>query len=117
MEYVIICFSTHACVLSWLSAKSLQSCRLYATLWTVSPPGKNTGVGGRALLQGIFPTQGLNLCLLRLLHLQVGSLPLAPPGKPQLGAVSNMKRQQKDCQTMSGKIKSLTMVNEIIKMP
>ena len=24
-------------------------------------PGKNTGVGCRALLQGIFPTQGLNL--------------------------------------------------------
>ena len=28
-------------------------------------PGKNTGVGCHALLQGIFPTQGLNpLCLL-----------------------------------------------------
>ena len=27
-------------------------------------PGKNTGVGCRALLQGIFPTQGSNLCLL-----------------------------------------------------
>ena len=24
------------------------------------PPGKNTGVGGHALLQGIFPTQGSN---------------------------------------------------------
>ena len=31
-------------------------------------PGKNTWVGCHALLQGIFPTQGLNLCLLRLLH-------------------------------------------------
>ena len=41
--------------------------------------GKNTGVGCRALLQGLFPTQELNLCLL---HWQVGSLPLAPPGKP-----------------------------------
>ena len=29
--------------------------------------GKNTGVGCHALLQGIFPTQGLNLCLLLLL--------------------------------------------------
>ena len=27
-------------------------------------PGKNTGVGCHALLQGIFLTQGLNLCLL-----------------------------------------------------
>ena len=31
-------------------------------------PGKNTGVGCHALLQGIFPTQGLKLHLLRLLH-------------------------------------------------
>ena len=34
-------------------------------------PGKSTGVGGRALLQGIFSTQGLNLHLLCLLHWQV----------------------------------------------
>ena len=27
-------------------------------------PGKNTGVGCHAFLQGIFPTQGSNLCLL-----------------------------------------------------
>ena len=46
----------------------------------------NTGVGCHALLQGIFPTQGLNPHLLSLLHWQQGSLPLAPPGKP--GAVS-----------------------------
>ena len=36
----------------------------------------------QALLQGIFPTQGSNLHLVRLLHWQVDSLPLAPPGKP-----------------------------------
>ena len=45
-------------------------------------PGKNTGVDYHALLQGIFLTQGLNLTLLCLLYWQVGSLPLAPPGKP-----------------------------------
>ena len=33
-----------------------------------------------ALLQGIFLTQGLNPSLLCLLHLQVGSLSLAPLG-------------------------------------
>ena len=44
-------------------------------------PGKNTGVGWHALLQGVFPTQGLNPLLL---HWQVGTLPLALPGKPQL---------------------------------
>ena len=31
-------------------------------------PGENTGVGCRALLQGVFPTQGLNPHLLCLLH-------------------------------------------------
>ena len=31
-------------------------------------PGKNTGVGCHALLPRIFPTQGLNLPLLCLLH-------------------------------------------------
>ena len=44
-------------------------------------PGKNTGVGCHFLLQEIFPTQGLNLCLLHLLHWQAGSLPLALHGK------------------------------------
>ena len=61
----------------------------FVTSWTArllcprDSAGKNTGVGCHALLQGIFPTQGSNLCLLRLLHWQAGSLPLAPPGKPQ----------------------------------
>ena len=36
-----------------------------------------------ALFQGIFLTQGSNPHLLCLLHCQAGSLPLAPPGKPQ----------------------------------
>ena len=41
-------------------------------------------MGCHALLQGIFPTQGSNStsCLLHLLQWQVGSLLLAPPGKP-----------------------------------
>ena len=44
-------------------------------------PGKSTEVGCHALLQGIFPTQGSNSHLLCLLPLQVGSVPLEPPGK------------------------------------
>ena len=39
-------------------------------------------MGCHFLLGGIFLTQGSNLCLLCFLHWQVGSLPLAPPGKP-----------------------------------
>ena len=60
-------------------------------LW--DPPGKNTGVGCHALLQGIFPTQRWNLCHLRLLHWQMDSLPVVPPEKPFLsGALYNFWR-------------------------
>ena len=41
-------------------------------------PGRNTGVACHFLLQGIFPTQGLNL---GLLYWHVDSLPSEPPGK------------------------------------
>ena len=37
-------------------------------------PGKNTEVGCHALLQGIFPTRGLNSCLLCLLNWEALSL-------------------------------------------
>ena len=60
------------------------------TLWTIvcqvphlwASPGKNTGVGCLAFLQGIFLIQRYKLCLVYLLHRQTGSLPLALPGKP-----------------------------------
>ena len=51
---------------------------------------KNTGMGCHAFLQEIFLTQGSNLCLLRLLHWQAGSLPLAPPGKPHPVSIGNI---------------------------
>ena len=40
------------------------------------------GVGCHFLLQGIFPTQGSNLCLLCLLHCQADSLPMSHLGSP-----------------------------------
>ena len=49
-------------------------------------PGQNTGVGCHTLLQEIFLTQGSNLGLSHLLHWQVASLPLVPPGKLTLAA-------------------------------
>ena len=63
-----------------------------ATPWTVAArllypwnfPGKNTEVGYHFLLQGIFPTQGLNPRLLHLLHWQVDSLPLHHLGSQDL---------------------------------
>ena len=74
----------YPCMLSWFSRV-----RLFATLWTIASmgrllcpwdsPGKNTGVGCHALLQGIFPNQESNPHLLSP-TLADGSLPLAPPG-------------------------------------
>ena len=55
-----------------------QDARLLC-LWDF--PGDITGVD-RYVLQGIFPTQGSNSRRLGLPHWQVGSSPLAPPGKP-----------------------------------
>ena len=64
------------------AAKSLQSCPTLCDPIDGSPPGssvpgilqartlewvstdKNTGVGSHSLLQGIFPTQGTDQCLL-----------------------------------------------------
>ena len=46
-------------------------------------PGKSTEVGCRALLQGIFSTQGSNLHLLCLLLRQADSSPLHPLGSSQ----------------------------------
>ena len=45
-------------------------------------PGKNIAVGCYFLLQEIFPIQGSNLCLLRVLHWQAGSLPLCYLASP-----------------------------------
>ena len=51
-------------------------------------PGKNTGVGCHTLLQGIFPTQRSNLCLL---HWQVDSLPLSHQGSPMYPQFSSVQ--------------------------
>ena len=87
-RFIIVWATMHAC----MHAKSLQLCSTPCNPMDCSPPGillcpwdsldNNTGVGCHALLQGIFPTQGSNPGLLHLLHWQVGSLPLVPPGKP-----------------------------------
>ena len=54
------------CVSHPIVSNSLQPHGLYSTriLCPWNFPGKNTGVGCRFLLQGIFPTQGSNLGLL-----------------------------------------------------
>ena len=56
-----------------LRAHGLQPARLLC-LWEF--PDKNTGVGCPFLLQSMFLTQGLNLCLLQFLCCQVDSFKL-----------------------------------------
>ena len=76
-----------------MHAKSLQSCPILCNPMNCSLPvslfmgfsRQDTGVCYHALLRGIFPTQGLNPHHLCLLRWQVGSLPLAPPGKSAKG--------------------------------
>ena len=79
------------CVCVCVCEKSLQSCSTLCNPMDCSPPGSSvpgilqtriTEVGCHALLQGIFPAQGLKPYLLCLLHWQASSLPLVPPGKP-----------------------------------
>ena len=55
----------------WCS-EGIRGTRKYGLQPAWDSPGKNTGVGCHALLQGIFLTQGLNPCLLCLLHLAGG---------------------------------------------
>ena len=95
---IVVWFFAHYCLFfiflycsMWVL--SCFSCvQLFATLWTVarwtslsmgfSRQEYWSGLPLFFLLQGIFSTQGLNSCLLCLLHWQVGSLLLAPPEKP-----------------------------------
>ena len=80
------CFTSHplnyinyCCLIkSYLTLLWPQPARLLCS-WNF--PGKNTGVGWHFLLQGIFPTQELNL---HLLHWQADSLPLSHLGSPYL---------------------------------
>ena len=85
LKYQLLIESTMCAVLSLVA----QSCLILCDPMACSPPGtsvhgdssdKNTGVGCRALLQGIFPTQGLNPDP-RFPALQADSLPSEPPGK------------------------------------
>ena len=69
-----------------------QSCLTLCDPKDCSPPGSSVHgifqarilewVAMPSLLQGIFPIQVSNPCLLSLLHWQVGPLPLAPPEWP-----------------------------------
>ena len=72
----------------FLATLLLNCIQLFVTHWNVAHQSPLSMGFSRqeywsGFLQGIFSIQGLNLHLSCLLHWQVGSLPLAPPGKPQ----------------------------------
>ena len=83
---------------SRVCAKSLRHVWLFAIPWTIAPSGSSVHwiLEARMLewvamssSRGIFLTQGLNLCLLCLLHWQAGSWPLAPPEECQVDQESS----------------------------
>ena len=76
--------------------------RLFATSWTVAhqatlsmagSAGKNTGVGCHDLLQGIFPTQGLNP---GLPHCRLIVYHLSHQESPQIEGASTTKKVQRE---------------------
>ena len=93
-----------------VAAKSLRLCPTLCNQMDCSPPGSSVlGIlqarmlewGCHALLQEIFPTQGSNPHLLCLLHWQAGSLPLAPPGKPEQPPAAAVAKSLQSCSTLS----------------
>ena len=81
---------------------SISLVQLCATLWTVAhrllcpwySPGKNTGVGCHALLQGIFPTQGSNPPLPNLQHCRRILYQLSHLRSPSITNKIHMKRKK-----------------------
>ena len=71
-----------ACLLSRPTLRTPWTLARQAPLSVGFSGRKNTGVGCYALFQGIFPTQGSNPHLLRLLHWEADSLPLSYLGSP-----------------------------------
>ena len=69
--------------LKWSESCSVvsDSFRSHGLCSSWNSPGQNPGKGRGSLLQGMFPTQGIEP---RSPTLQVDSLPAEPPGKPSL---------------------------------
>ena len=84
------------------SNSSLLHCRqiLYPLSHQGSP--KNTGVGCHFLLQGIFLTQGSNLCFWSLLHWEADPVPAEPLAKSEVLTVD--QRASRVCVTLEQSI-------------
>ena len=71
--------------------KVAQSCLTHGLYSPRNSPGQNTRMGSLSLLQGIFPTQGLNP---GLLHCRQISLPAEPQGKSKNTRVGSLSLLQ-----------------------
>ena len=94
-QTALLCCSRHP-AFPCLLAKSLQSCLTLCHPMDCSPPGSSVhGILRQEYWDGLpcpppgdLPTQGLNPCLLHLLHCQRDSVTTAPYGKPLGGDVT-----------------------------
>ena len=80
-EFILTCSHSILLIAPTCTIRASLVTQPYPTLCDAmgcSPPGKSTGMGCHAFLQGIFPTHRSNPRGLCLMHWQAGSLPLAP---------------------------------------
>ena len=82
LKYLEVGLVYHSVVSDSFPSRVLQAARLLCP-W--NSPGKNTGVGSHSLLQGIFPTQGLNP---GILYCRQVLYCLSHQGSPATGAKS-----------------------------
>ena len=68
----------YTCVQLYPTLCDPTNCKPTKLLYPWGYPSRNTGVGSHSLLQGIFPTQGLNPCL------RCGFCTSEPSGKPSI---------------------------------
>ena len=86
---VCVCVCVHACL---VVSDSLQPwTAAHQTPLSMKFSRQEYWSGLHFLFQRIFPTQGLNLCLLHLLNWHACSLPAEPPGKPPYPHVLSSK--------------------------
>ena len=84
ISYAVLCLVTQSCpTLCYPMDCSPPGSSVHG-----DSPGKNTGVGGHALLQGIFPTQGLNLGVLHCKQILYG---LSHQGSPDISYTCTYK--------------------------
>ena len=84
---LVLCVLAQSCP----TLRDSMDCNLPVSSVYGNSPGKNTGVGCHAFLQGVFPTKGSNpMCH----SLQIDSLPSEKPGKTKNAGVGSLSLLQ-----------------------